>query len=83
MNINGDIVQWDARTHQKIKIVSYHTKTISDLQHNADRTLFISASMEGTTVFAGCDKPFAHRMGTIKRLAIEGFVALVRGWRPA
>lgn len=45
-------------------------------------TLFISASMEGTTVFAGYDKPFSHRMPTIKRLAIKGFVDLVRGWKP-
>lgn len=34
---NGDIVQWDIKTHQKVKIVSDHMKSISDLQLSADR----------------------------------------------
>ena len=64
MNINGDIVQWDARTHQKIKIVSYHTKTISDLQHNADRTLFISASKDNCAKL--CDTETLENLKTYK-----------------
>lgn len=43
-------------------------------------TLFISFAMEGSTVFAGYDKPFADRMGTIKRIAISGFADLVRNF---
>ena len=44
--------------------------------------LFISFSMEGSTMFAGYDKPFADRMGTIRTLATQSFIALVKGWRP-
>ena len=33
---NGDIVQWDIKTHQKVKIVSDHMKSISDLQLSSD-----------------------------------------------
>ena len=43
--------------------------------------LFISFSMEGSTVFAGYDKPFTARMGLIKRMAISSFVDLVKGWQ--
>lgn len=44
-------------------------------------TLFISFAMEGSTVFAGHDKPFAAAMGTITRIAIGGFIATVRGFQ--
>ena len=44
--------------------------------------LFISFSMEGSTVFAGYEKPFADRMALIKRIAIGSFVDLVRNYRP-
>jgi translation initiation factor 3 subunit I len=45
---NGDIVQWDIRSKQKIKIVSDHGKAISDIQLSADRTMFISSSKDNT-----------------------------------
>lgn len=44
--------------------------------------LFISASMEGLTIFAGHDKPFEPRMPAIEALAIRAFVDLVRNIRP-
>ncbi len=44
--------------------------------------LVISAAMEGTTIFAGHDKPFAARMGLIKHIAITGFVDMVRRYKP-
>lgn len=44
--------------------------------------LFISASMEGMTVFAGHQKPFRSRMPMLEQLAIRSFVALVRDTRP-
>ncbi len=34
---NGDIVQWDAKTHQKLNLVSDHEKSISDIQLSRDR----------------------------------------------
>lgn len=44
--------------------------------------LFISASMEGMTVFAGYEKPFRNRMPMIERIAIKSFVQLVRDMKP-
>jgi len=43
---NGDIVQWDVKASNKIKIVSDHVKSISDIQLSKDRTMFISASKD-------------------------------------
>ncbi len=34
---NGDIVQWDLKTHQKVKMSSHHEKSISDIQLSKDR----------------------------------------------
>jgi AcrR family transcriptional regulator len=39
--------------------------------------LFISASMEGLTVFAGYDKPFQPKMPWLERIACKSFVHLV------
>lgn len=47
-----------------------------------DLALFISASMEGTTVFAGHEKPFEPRMGALEAIAIQSFLQLVRSYRP-
>ncbi len=44
--------------------------------------LFISASLEGMTVFAGHEKPFRDRMPMLDRIAVKSFVALVRETRP-
>jgi AcrR family transcriptional regulator len=43
--------------------------------------LFISFSMEGSTLFAGFEKPIVDRMALIKRIAIGSFVDLVRNYR--
>jgi hypothetical protein len=43
-----------------------------------DMALFISASMEGMTVFAGHAKPFEPRMPSIERIAVQSFLDLVR-----
>ena len=37
---NGDIVQWDLKTHHKLKMVSHHEKQITDMQLSADRKHF-------------------------------------------
>ena len=44
--------------------------------------LFISASMEGQTVFAGYEKPFELRMPKLEAIAIRAFLDLVRNYRP-
>jgi len=46
---NGDIVQWDMKTHHKTKMDSTHEKSITDLQLSADRTMFISSSKDHTS----------------------------------
>jgi AcrR family transcriptional regulator len=43
--------------------------------------LFISASMEGLTVFAGYEKPFELRMPALEAIAIRSFLDLVRNYR--
>jgi AcrR family transcriptional regulator len=44
--------------------------------------LVISSAIEGTTMFAGYEKPFVGRMDQIRHIAITGFVDLVRNYRP-
>ena len=44
--------------------------------------LFMSASMEGMTVFAGHKKPFRPQIGFIEALACKSFVYLVRYLKP-
>ena len=43
--------------------------------------LFISASMEGMTVFAGYEKPWAARMPVLQALAKKSFIELVKNLR--
>jgi len=45
---NGDIVQWDLKTHHKLKMSTKHEKQITDMQLSADRTMFISSSKDHT-----------------------------------
>jgi AcrR family transcriptional regulator len=44
--------------------------------------LFMSASMEGMTVFAGYEKPWRGQMSMIERIAMKSFVSLVRTLKP-
>lgn len=44
--------------------------------------LFISASMEGMTIFAGHEKPFEPRMPQLERIAIATFCHLVKTITP-
>ena len=43
--------------------------------------LFISSAMEGTTPFAGYEKPFRDRMPAIAEIAIQAFIALVETYQ--
>lgn len=53
-----------------------------DEQNRVDLALFISASMEGMTVFAGYEKPFESRMGQLETIAIQSFIEIVRNFSP-
>lgn len=44
--------------------------------------VFISASMEGMTMFAGSDKPFASQMPVFESIAIQSFIHIVRSFEP-
>ena len=46
-----------------------------------DLALFISASMEGLTVFAGYEKPFEPRMDALEGIAIKSFIDIVRSYQ--
>ncbi len=56
-----------------------------DLEEAArmDLALFISASMEGLTVFAGYQMPFTQRMPAVERIAVRSFIDIVRSFSPA
>ncbi|WP_164157352.1 TetR/AcrR family transcriptional regulator [Sandarakinorhabdus rubra] len=43
---------------------------------------FISAAMEGTTIFAGHGKPWAHQMPQLKSLAVAALVHLAKTIKP-
>ncbi|WP_086619850.1 TetR/AcrR family transcriptional regulator [Erythrobacter tepidarius] len=52
-----------------------------DPQGRENLALFISASMEGLTVFAGYEKPFEGQMGELERIAIQSFLQIVKTYR--
>jgi hypothetical protein len=45
-------------------------------------TLFISCSMEGTTIFAGHNKLHTAHMSAMIALAVESFTSMVVHYRP-
>lgn len=47
-----------------------------------DLALFISASMEGLTVFAGYRQPYADRLPLVEGIAIRSFIEIVRSFSP-
>lgn len=51
-------------------------------EHHQVLALFLSASMEGTTIFAGHGKPFEPHMPWLENLAIKSFIDLVSTIRP-
>jgi len=48
-----------------------------------DLALFISASMEGLTIFAGYRMPFAQRLPAVEQVAIRSFIDIVRSYKSA
>lgn len=51
-----------------------------DAAARRDLALFISASMEGLTVFAGYETPFADRMPALEGIAVRAFLEIVRNF---
>lgn len=50
-------------------------------QDRLDLALFISASMEGLTVFAGYRMPFAARLPAVEAIGIRSFIDIVRNFQ--
>lgn len=50
-------------------------------QDRKDLSLFISASMESLTIFAGHQKPYTDRMPALERIAVRSFFSLITNWR--
>ena len=44
--------------------------------------IYISTTMEGTTPFAGFEKPWAHEMPRLKAIAVDNLITLARTIRP-
>ena len=74
---NGDIVQWDVKTHQKVKIVSDHAKSISDMQLSADSKIdtvgslflfILIGSMLAGTMFISASKDTSAKLFDIDSL---------------
>jgi AcrR family transcriptional regulator len=47
-----------------------------------DLALFISASMEGLTIFAGYRMPYAEKLPAVEQVAIRSFIDIVRSYAP-
>lgn len=52
---NGDLVQWDVKNQKKLTLKSDHGKTIMDMQHSKDGTMFITASRDHTSMLFDAD----------------------------
>ena len=64
-----------------VDIITEMRPDLSDRQRQT-LALFVSASMEGTTIFAGHDKPFEPQMPWLENLALKSFIDLVQTITP-
>ena len=53
-----------------------------DLRTRENLALFLTASLEGVTIFAGHGKPWAAEMAQLKAIACDSLIAMVRNARP-
>ena len=53
------LLQWDVKTHQKVKISSEHQKAISDLQLSSDRKYLIKSKMKNRWIVASKIKTYS------------------------
>lgn len=67
-----------ARARAPIRAIIDEMRPDLPIPTREDVALFISASMEGMTVFAGHAKPFEARMPSLERIAVKSFLDLVR-----
>ena len=72
-----------ARAREPIKEIIKEIRPDLDDEAAGDLAMFVSASMEGLTIFAGYNKPFEPKMPTYEMIAIQAFVEIVRNYDPA
>ncbi|MBS0475479.1 MAG: TetR/AcrR family transcriptional regulator [Proteobacteria bacterium] len=71
-----------ARARAPIEEIVAEMRPDLSAETRARLVLFISASMEGLTVFAGYEKPFESQMPLIEDVAVQAFLAIVRTYQP-
>lgn len=71
-----------ARARAPINAIIAEINPALSEEQRAVVTLFISAAMEGLTMFAGHGKPYAHRMPWLERISTSAFVKLVTSITP-
>ncbi|MGD9812186.1 MAG: TetR/AcrR family transcriptional regulator [Sphingobium sp.] len=64
-----------------VSIVGEMRPDLGDNERDA-LALFVSASMEGLTVFAGFEKPFEARMPWMENISIRAFIEVIRNAVP-
>jgi AcrR family transcriptional regulator len=67
--------------HPMVQLISEINPALSAAQCETT-ALFMSASMEGMTIFAGFEKPFADQMPWLERLTIKSFIDLIISMTP-
>ena len=67
--------------HPMMQLISEINPALSAAQCETT-ALFMSASMEGMTIFAGFEKPFADKMPWLERLTIKSFIDLIISMTP-
>lgn len=71
-----------SRTRRSLLEIIREMRPDLDPQALEDLALFISASMEGLTVFAGYKKPFEGRMNQLETIAIQSFLRIIETYEP-
>ncbi|MDE2562129.1 MAG: TetR/AcrR family transcriptional regulator [Sphingomonadales bacterium] len=69
-----------SRARESLNEIVLEMRSDLPLETREALALFISASMEGLTVFAGYDKPFEPRMPLLSEISVEAFVSVVKGF---
>ncbi|MBS0483036.1 MAG: TetR/AcrR family transcriptional regulator [Proteobacteria bacterium] len=67
-----------ARARAPLEAIIAKMRPDLDQSQCAALALFISASMEGMTIFAGYEKPFEPRMPALEAIATRAFIDIIR-----
>lgn len=82
-NVNALVQHFYARAQRMIADAVAGVNPALSEEDCRTLALFISATMEGTTIFAGYGKPWEARMPQVKRLAVKSLLNLVKTATPS